>query len=106
MNDNDCTKNPPRRIYVNALILHVIVTIYIGHILLTEGGRHLTHPLPHPDEPIGASAITIMVFVGIVLGSWVAWATLKNPVYLPMLCLLDQTLDVIWRLVKGRDVDK
>lgn len=106
MKDNGCTKNPPRRIYINALILHVIVTVYIVYTLFVDDGRVLVQPLSHTIDLIGASAIKTVTFVGIVIGASVTWVALKNLVYLPMLCLTDQTLDAIWSLVKRRRMDK
>lgn len=101
MDNNGCTKNPPRRIYVNALILHLIVTIYVGYNLLVISDQSLLQM-----DPIRMYAIKGVTFVGIGLGTWLVWATLKNPVYVPMLCLMDQTLDTLWDLVKRHRADK
>lgn len=105
MDNNGCTKNPPRRIYINALILHLIVAIFVGYNILVISGLIITQSLLQIG-PIGVYAIKSVTFVGIGLGTWVTWAALKNPVYVPMLCLMDQTLDALWDLVKRHRADK
>lgn len=104
-NDADCAKNPPRHIYINALVLHSIIALISGYPAYLAIGKVLSWV---QVPPVGTAFIGIFVVVTLAaLGAlyWVLWLLMK-PLFLQLFCVMDGTIDACWKLVKKRRRDR
>jgi len=103
--DTDCAKNPPRRIYINALVLHSIIALISGYPAYLAIGNLLSGA-----QAASASTVFIGMFIMVTLVTlggvyWVLWLMLK-PLFVQLFCVMDGTIDACWELVKKIRSDK
>jgi len=103
--DTDCANNPPRRIYINALVLHSIIALISCYPAYRAIGKVLSGVQVPPMGTAFIGIFVVVTLVALVALYWVLWLLMK-PLFLQLFCVMDGTIDACWELVKKRRRDQ